>query len=54
MIAAFVPGGDVANVVWYEVKLLGGSLLPLAVGLAFFVPARRRNPTAATGSLEDR
>lgn len=42
MIAAFVPGGDVTNVAWYEVKLLGGSLLPLAVGLAFFARARRR------------
>ena len=41
MIAAFVPGRDVANVVWYEVKLLGGSLLPLAVGLALFARARR-------------
>jgi hypothetical protein len=42
MIAAFVPGRDVANVGWYEVKLLGGSLLPLAVGLAFFARTRRR------------
>jgi amino acid transporter len=42
MIAAFVPGRDVANVGWYEIKLLGGSLLPLAVGLAFFAHARRR------------
>jgi hypothetical protein len=42
MIAAFVPGGDVANVVSYEVKLLAGSVLPLVVGLAFFLRARRR------------
>ena len=42
MIAAFVPGRDVANVGWYEIKLLGGSLLPLAVGLAFFLRARRQ------------
>ena len=42
MIAAFVPGNDVTNVGWYEVKLLGGSLLPLAAGLAFFAHARRR------------
>ena len=41
MIAAFVPGDDVANVGWYEVKLLAGSLLPLAAGLAFFARARR-------------
>jgi len=41
MIAAFVPGGDVANVMSYEVKLLAGSVLPLAVGLAFFARARR-------------
>jgi amino acid transporter len=41
MIAAFVPGGDVANVVSYEVKLLAGSVLPLVVGLAFFLRARR-------------
>jgi amino acid transporter len=40
MIAAFVPGDDVANVGWYEVKLLAGSLLPLAAGLAFFARAR--------------
>jgi len=45
MIAAFVPGRDVANVAWYEVKLLGGSLLPLALGLAFFARARRRART---------
>ena len=42
MIAAFVPGNDVTNVAWYEVKLLSGSLLPLAVGLLFFARARRR------------
>jgi amino acid transporter len=47
MIAAFVPGRDVANVVWYEAKLLGGSLLPLAVGLALFARARRRAATFA-------
>jgi amino acid transporter len=41
MIAAFVPASDVTNVAWYEVKLLGGSLLPLAVGLVFFLRARR-------------
>jgi len=42
MIAAFVPGGDVTSVARYEAKLLGGSLLPLVVGLAFFMRARRR------------
>jgi hypothetical protein len=42
MIAAFVPANDVSNVAWYEVKLLAGSGLPLAVGLAFFLRARRR------------
>jgi hypothetical protein len=42
MIAAFVPGGDVTSVARYEVKLLAGSILPLAVGLAFFLRARRR------------
>jgi len=42
MIAAFVPGGDVTSVARYEAKLLAGSLLPLLVGLAFFVRARRR------------
>ena len=49
MIAAFVPGNDVTNAGWYEVKLLGGSLLPLAVGLAFFARARRR--ARLTGSV---
>jgi amino acid transporter len=48
MIAAFVPGNDVTNAGWYEVKLLGGSLLPLAVGLAFFGRARRRARRAAS------
>jgi hypothetical protein len=43
MLAAFVPGDDVVNVVGYEVKLLSGSLLPLAVGAAFFVRAQRRS-----------
>jgi len=42
MIAAFVPGADVTNVALYEPKLLAGSLLPLAVGLALFARARRR------------
>jgi amino acid transporter len=42
MIAAFVPDDDVANVMSYEVKLLAGSLLPLAVGFAFYLRARRR------------
>jgi amino acid transporter len=42
MVAAFVPANDVSNVAWYEVKLLTGSVLPLAVGLAFFLRARRR------------
>jgi drug/metabolite transporter (DMT)-like permease len=41
MIAAFVPANDVSNVAWYEVKLLAGSVLPLAVGLTFFLRARR-------------
>ena len=41
MVAAFVPGSDVTNVAWYEVKLLSGSVLPLAVGLAFFLRPRR-------------
>ena len=49
MIAAFVPGNDVTNVGWYEMKLLGGSLLPLAVGLGFFARARRR--ARLTGSV---
>ena len=52
MIAAFVPGNDVTNVGWYEVKLLGGSLLPLAAGLAFFAHARRRARLAASVSPE--
>ena len=47
LIAAFVPGGDVTNVWWYEVKLLAGSLLPLAVGLLFFARARRNARQAA-------
>ena len=42
MVAAFVPGSDVTNVAWYEVKLLSGSVLPLAVGLLLFARARRR------------
>lgn len=41
MIASFVPGGDVTSVARYEVKLLAGSLLPLAVGLVLFARARR-------------
>ena len=50
MIAAFVPGRDVANVGWYEIKLLGGSPLPLAVGLGFYARARRRaRPAGRTG-----
>ena len=50
MVAAFVPGGDVTNVAWYEAKLLGGSLLPLAVGVAFFARARRRaRPSGSVG-----
>ena len=49
--AAFAPGADVANVAMYEVKLVSGSLLPLAVGLAFFVRARRSRPPIGVGSL---
>jgi amino acid transporter len=45
MIAAFVPGRDVSDVGWYEVKLLTGSLLPLVVGFAFFLRARHRRRT---------
>jgi hypothetical protein len=41
IVSAFVPGSDVTNVAFYEVKLLVGSLLPLAVGLAFFARERR-------------
>jgi len=42
IVAAFVPGTNVANVVMYELKLLSGSLLPLTVGLAFFIRAQRK------------
>jgi len=42
MLAAFVPDDDVTNVPWYHAKLLAGSLLPLAMGLAFFARARYR------------
>jgi glutamate:GABA antiporter len=41
MAAAFVPGSDVTSVARYEAKLVAGSLLPLAVGLVFFIRARR-------------
>jgi len=52
MIAAFVPGSDVSNVAWYEVKLLAGSVLPLAVGLAFFLRTRRRARAKASVNPE--
>jgi succinate-acetate transporter protein len=52
MIAAFVPANDVSNVAWYEVKLLAGSVLPLAVGLAFFLRARRRARAKASVNPE--
>jgi amino acid transporter len=42
IVSAFVPGGDVTSVASYEVKLLIGSILPLAVGLAFYARERRR------------
>jgi amino acid transporter len=42
LVAAFAPGADVTNIVSYEIKLASGSLLPLAVGLAFFIRAQRR------------
>jgi amino acid transporter len=46
IVAAFTPGSDVANVVSYEIKLFSGSLLPLAVGLAFFIRAQRKGRLA--------
>lgn len=52
MLAAFVPGDDVVNVASYEVKLLSGSLLPLAVGAVFFVQARRRSRMAEAAKPE--
>ena len=47
MAAAFAPGNDVTNVVTYEIKLASGSLLPLAVGLAFFIRAQRSRRSRA-------
>jgi amino acid transporter len=52
MMAAFVPGEDVGSVPLYEAKLLAGSLLPLAMGLAFFARARYRARRAGAGLLE--
>lgn len=52
MAAAFVPGDDVTNVLSYEVKLLSGSLLPLAIGAAFFIRAQRRSRMARTDISE--
>jgi amino acid transporter len=52
MAAAFVPGEDVDSVMRYEVKLISGSLLPLAVGLAFFMRAQRRGRLARAGVTE--
>jgi hypothetical protein len=52
MAAAFVPGDDVTNVVSYEIKLVSGSLLPLAVGAAFFIRAQRRSRLARTDISE--
>jgi hypothetical protein len=54
MIAAFVPGDDVANVARYEVKLLAGSVLPLLAGLLFFQRARRRARRQATSDARRR
>ena len=51
MAAAFVPSSEVGNVFAYEVKLLVGSLLPLAAGLGLFVLARRRARAAANSCL---
>jgi hypothetical protein len=48
MAAAFVPGRDVRDVGWYEAKLLTGSLLPLVVGFAFFLRARRLTRSKGT------
>jgi amino acid transporter len=42
MITAFIPGSDVTEVTRYELKLVAGSLLPLAAGLVFFVRARHK------------
>ncbi len=50
MIAAFAPDDDVVNVVSYEIKLVSGSLLPLAVGIAFFLRAQRRSRARANGT----
>jgi amino acid transporter len=52
MMAAFVPGEDVGSVPLYEAKLLAGSLLPLAMGLALFARARYRARRAGAGPLE--
>lgn len=41
-VAAFVPNADVVSVARYELKLVSGALLPLAVGLAFFIRAQRK------------
>ena len=61
MIAAFVPGSDVTSVARYEVKLLVGSVLPLAVGLAFYVQSaaagaalRLSRPRALTNPVQSR
>jgi amino acid transporter len=54
MIAAFVPASDVTNVAWYEAKLLAGSVLPLLVGLAFFVRARRASIRSAVSVRPER
>jgi amino acid transporter len=44
--SAFIPTGDVDNVVVFETKMLLGCVVPTAIGLAFYLRARSRKEPA--------
>jgi amino acid transporter len=55
LLAGFVPTSDVDDVFVFELKLVAGAVVPLAVGLALFARSRRagRRGALGTGAVAD-